>query len=190
MTVATFAAALTSGIVFALPTSDTTSDNTTSTSNNTTSDNTTSTSNTTTCNNCDTVRKFLSVAFLFFTLSLFTALFVRIAVRTQPDDPKNKWWLYLNQAWSHGLMVVSAVFLAVGFIFVGVGLICIGQEAIGIITCGMVGIFIIFLIVLFCGDKWKSCKDKRNQPPSNTEEAGACKPASPATRIHNSLEIQ
>ena len=66
--VGTFSAALTSGIVFGLPTSDSMN-----------------------CNSCNLLRILLSIGFLFFTFSLLSAFLVQIGVRTWP-----RWSLRLN----------------------------------------------------------------------------------------------
>ena len=137
MGVATFSAALTSGVVFALPTADSTA-----------------------CNNCKAVRMVLSVAFVAFTISLFVALFMRIALRTEPNDrSKRKRWLSLNLSVSRFLMICCSGFLAAGFILIGVGLILIGEPQIGGLTIALVGCAGFALIIWFFLDQC-NCTNK------------------------------
>ena len=126
MTVAVFSAGLSGGIAFAISILDTE-------------------------NNYSTLRTVLSVAFLFFTLSLFFAFFVRIEVRTEPrlcaDIIR---CFYRGQGATRFAIISSAIAVTVGFLLDGVGLVLIGQNVAGALTIGFVGIFGIFaLLTLF-----------------------------------------
>ena len=123
MTVATFSAGLTGGIVFAIPTDGTG-----------------------TSHNGNTVRTILSIAFLFFTLSLFSAFYVRIEVLTE----RKRNWSILQSFYRGGnasrvAIISSAYAVTVGFLLDGVALILIGQTPVGAVTIGVVGTFGIFV---------------------------------------------
>lgn len=111
MTVATFAAALTGSIIFPSPAP--TSDQV--------------------CEHCSLVRSILSVSFLLFTISLLSALFLKIGRRlTVPIIPDRV---------ANVCVIVSVATFATGFLMDGVSLIFNEQAAVGGLIVAFVTIF-------------------------------------------------
>jgi hypothetical protein len=111
MTVATFAATLTGSIVFPppAPASDQV------------------------CEHCGLIRSILSVSFLLFTVSLLSALFLKIGRRlTVPIIPN---WV------ANVFVTVSIAAFATGFLMDGVSLIFNEQAAVGGLIVAFVTIF-------------------------------------------------